>query len=101
MDTYLPLLTGGTVFSIGKDHIEKPIHLFQALANSAVSMWISTPAFAQLCLSERTFNQDMLPQLKWLLLAGEALLPSLVSQLYDRFPRAEVWNGYGPTERRF
>ena len=98
MDTYLPLLTGGTVFSIGKDHIEKPIQLFQALANSAVSMWISTPAFAQLCLSERTFNQDMLPQLKWLLLAGEALLPSLVSQLYDRFPRAEVWNGYGPTE---
>jgi len=98
MDTYLALLTGGTVFSIGKDHVENPIHLFQALKKSSVSIWISTPAFAQLCLTERTFNQDMLPQLKWLLLAGEALLPSLVRQLHDRFPRAEVWNGYGPTE---
>ena len=62
-------------------------------------MWISTPALrAALSVWTQPFNQDMLPQLKWPLLAGEALLPSLVSQLYDRFPRAEVWNGYGPTE---
>src|SRR5262245_28265747 len=98
MDTYLALLTGGTVFSIGRDHIDKPIRLFQALASSAVSIWISTPAFGQLCLSERTFNQDMLPRLRWLMFIGEALAPSLVGHLYDRFPRAEIWNGYGPTE---
>jgi D-alanine--poly(phosphoribitol) ligase subunit 1 len=98
MDTYLALLTGGTVFSIGRDHIDKPIRLFQALASSAVSFWISTPAFGQLCLSERTFNQNMLPRLRWLMFIGETLPPSLVSHLYDRFPRAEVWNGYGPTE---
>ena len=98
MDTYLALVTGGTAFSIGREHIDKPIRLFQALANSSVSIWTSTPAFAQLCLSERTFNQDMLPRLKWLLLAGETLSPSLVRQLHERFPLAEVWNGYGPTE---
>jgi D-alanine--poly(phosphoribitol) ligase subunit 1 len=98
MDTYLSLVTGGTVFAINRDHIANPIRLFEALINSRVSIWVSTPTFAQLCLSERRFNQSMLPQVKRFLFCGETLSPTIAGQLLDRFPSADVWNTYGPTE---
>lgn len=98
MDTFLGLLSGGTVFSVTRNHIDNPIRLYQALAASNVSVWVSTPAFVQLCLAERRLDQAMLPKLQRFFLAGETLAPALVRQLLDRFPNADVWNMYGPTE---
>ena len=98
MDTYLGLVTGGTVFSLNREHIANPIHMYRALAASGVSVWVSTPSFVNMCLVERRFDQTMLPRLERFFLAGETLTPALVSQLLDRFPRAAVWNMYGPTE---
>jgi len=98
MDTYLGLLTGGTVFSIDREQITNPIKLYQALASSGVTIWVSTPTFVQVCLVERRFDQTMLPGVDRFFLAGEALAPSLVAQLHDRFPNSTVWNMYGPTE---
>ena len=40
----------------------------------------------------------MLPQLRRFLFCGETLAPEIASRLLDRFPAAEVWNTYGPTE---
>ena len=51
-----------------------------------------------MCLVEPTFNQGMLPRLGRFLFCGETLAPEIASQLMDRFPAAEVWNTYGPTE---
>jgi D-alanine--poly(phosphoribitol) ligase subunit 1 len=98
MDTYLGLVTGGRVFCVHRDYIANPIRLYQALPDSRVTIWVSTPAFVQMCLAERRFDARMLPELRRFFLAGEALLPSIVAQLFDRFPQAEVWNMYGPTE---
>jgi D-alanine--poly(phosphoribitol) ligase subunit 1 len=98
LDTYLSLVTGGTMFSIDREHIANPIRLYQTLAESGLSIWTSTPSFLHMCLAERRFNQDMLPRLGRFFLAGETLSPAMVRQLLDRFPRAAVWNMYGPTE---
>jgi D-alanine--poly(phosphoribitol) ligase subunit 1 len=98
MDTYLALVTGGTTFSITRDHIDSPATLYQALADSGVTIWVSTPAFVHMCLAERRFDRRMLPNVTRFFLAGEALPPAMVAQLFDRFPGAEVWNMYGPTE---
>lgn len=98
MDLYLSLATGGTLFSIGKDEIANPKKLYLALGHSAVTTWVSTPTFAQICLVERGFAQSMLPRLRRFLFCGETLTPETASQLLDRFPAAEVWNTYGPTE---
>lgn len=98
LDTYLSLVTGGTVFSIDRDHIANPMRLHQALARSGVSIFVSTPTFVQMCLAERRFDQTTLPELNRFFLAGEALTAACVTQLLDRFPRADVWNMYGPTE---
>jgi D-alanine--poly(phosphoribitol) ligase subunit 1 len=98
MDTYPALVTGGTVKSVTKADVANPKQLYPLLADSAVTTWVSTPSFAQMCLVEPTFNQSMLPRLRRLLFCGETLAPEVASQLLDRFPAAEVWNTYGPTE---
>jgi D-alanine--poly(phosphoribitol) ligase subunit 1 len=98
MDLYLSLATGGTLFSITNEDIANPRRLFQVLARSGVTSWVSTPSFAQLCLAERSFGAQMLPWLRRFLFCGETLAPEVAAQLLDRFPEAAVWNTYGPTE---
>ncbi len=98
MDFYLSLSTGGTIFSITAEQIENPKQLYQAFAASGVTSWVSTPSFAQMCLVEKTFNHLMLPDVRRFLFCGETLAPEVAAQLLDRFPRAQVWNTYGPTE---
>jgi D-alanine--poly(phosphoribitol) ligase subunit 1 len=98
MDLYLSLATGGTLFSITNEQIANPKQLYQAFAFSGITTWVSTPSFAQMCLAERTFAQTMLPRLRRFWFCGETLPPEVAAQLLDRFPLAQVWNTYGPTE---
>lgn len=98
MDTYLSLVTGGTLFSVTKDHVANLRTLFDAFRASGITTWVSTPSFATMCLIEKTFTESMLPQLRRFLFCGETLPNDTAAQLLDRFPNAEVWNTYGPTE---
>src|ERR1700688_3667603 len=52
MDLYLSLATAGTLFSIGKEEITNPKKLYAAFGRSAITSWVSTPSFAQMCLVE-------------------------------------------------
>jgi len=98
MDTYLGLVTGSTVVSVTAEQIANPNLLYRALAASGVTIWVSTPSFAEMCVVERGFGASMLPRLRKFLFCGETLAPELAAELLDRFPGAEVWNTYGPTE---
>src|SRR6266576_2231535 len=98
MDLYCSLATGGTLFSVNRDLIENPKQLYRALANSGVTTWVSTPSFARMCLVEQKFAEAMLPRVCRFLFCGETLAPQTAAELLGRFPRAQVWNMYGPTE---
>jgi D-alanine--poly(phosphoribitol) ligase subunit 1 len=98
MDLYCSLATGGTLFSISRDLIANPKELYRALTSSGVTTWVSTPSFAQMCLVEDKFAGVMLPRVRRFLFCGETLPPQTAAQLLKRFPIAEVWNMYGPTE---
>jgi D-alanine--poly(phosphoribitol) ligase subunit 1 len=98
MDTYPALMMGGTVVSVTKAEIANPKQLYRLLAGSELTTWVSTPSFARMCLAEPTFQEGMLPRLRRFLFCGETLAPDVASQLLDRFPGAELWNTYGPTE---
>jgi D-alanine--poly(phosphoribitol) ligase subunit 1 len=98
MDLYCSLATGSTLFSISRDLIENPKKLYSALASSDVTTWVSTPSFAQMCLVEDNFAEAMLPRVRRFLFCGETLAPQTAAQLLARFPQAQVWNTYGPTE---
>ena len=98
MDLYGSLATGGTLYSITRAEIAQFKALFAALYQSNVTVWVSTPSFAQVCLLEKTFAADRLPGLQKFLFCGETLHPGTARQLLARFPAAAVWNTYGPTE---
>ena len=98
MDLYSSLASGGTLFSITKEAIANPKVLYQQFAKSGITTWVSTPSFAQMCLVEKSFGPAMLPQIRRFWFCGETLANETAAQLLDRFPNAEVWNTYGPTE---
>ena len=98
MDLYGSLNSGGTLYSITRREIADFRALFPALDASGVTVWVSTPSFAQVCLLEKTFAAGRLPGARKFLFCGETLHPGTARQLLDRFPDAEVWNTYGPTE---
>src|SRR5262249_38049035 len=95
---YGALLTGGTLISVTNDEVGNPRRLFTRLVDSPLTVWISTPSLIRMCLAEPRFNQALLPRLRLFWLAGEPLPPAMARQLLRRFPSAEVWNAYGPTE---
>lgn len=98
MDLYLSLVTGGTLHIITNAEVANPKQLYASLSASGATTWVSTPSFARVCLAEKSFNSDMLPALRRFLFCGETLPPEVAGELLNRFPAAEVWNTYGPTE---
>lgn len=98
MDLYPALASGGTIFAITKEMIARPKILFEEFKKSNTQVWTSTPSFAQMCLMDPTFNQELLPELSVFLFCGEILPVSICEQLKDRFPKAKIFNTYGPTE---
>ncbi len=97
-DIYLALSTGGTIFSLTKDVAADFRQLFVALRTCGATQWMSTPSFAQMCMIERGFSQEMLPAMRRFFFCGETLAPETAAQMLERFPQAEILNTYGPTE---
>lgn len=98
MDLYPALATGGSIFAITKEMIARPKILFEALKESKTQVWTSTPSFVQMCLMDPSFTEELLPELTCFLFCGEILPANIARQLLDRFPKAKVFNTYGPTE---
>jgi D-alanine--poly(phosphoribitol) ligase subunit 1 len=99
MDSYLALVSGGTVRCIDKEMIANPRELFQEFqAAGDTNIWVSTPSFAEMCLIEKTFTQNMFPKLYTFLFCGEIFTNKCAQKLIDRFPKAALFNTYGPTE---
>ena len=98
MDTWTGLLTGGSVVSLTASDLGDFRRLFRVIEEARLTSWVSTPALAQMCLADPRFRQAMLPELRRFLFCGDVLTPQVASQLIERFPDAEVWNTYGPTE---
>ncbi|MBQ0001576.1 MAG: D-alanine--poly(phosphoribitol) ligase subunit DltA [Clostridiales bacterium] len=98
MDLYTCLATGGTLFCLKKSVQGDYTALIQALGESHAKVWVSTPSFADMCLSEKKYTEELLPELRTFLFCGEALGNRTVKKLQERFPLAKVYNTYGPTE---
>ncbi|MDR2908559.1 MAG: AMP-binding protein [Oscillospiraceae bacterium] len=89
---------GMTLFTVDREMVANPGVLFHWLARSGLTAWVSTPSFAEICMSADTFRQPLLPLLERFIFCGEVLTHSLCDQLAARFPNAQVINTYGPTE---
>lgn len=98
MELWPPLATGGTIASLTRAEIDDAARLYDRLREAEPTVWVSTPSFFRLCLAERGFSSGMLPAIRRILFCGETLPPAVAAAAVERFPAAEVWNTYGPTE---
>lgn len=95
---YPGIIFGATLFSIPNSLILDFKKLYAELKKSNIKVWVSTPSFANMCLNDETFSQELLPELETMLFIGEVLPVPVAKELLDRFPRIKIINGYGPTE---
>jgi amino acid adenylation domain-containing protein len=92
LEIFLPLAAGGTVVIASEAQATDGSALAQLITTHGITAMQATPSRWHLLLESGWQGQ---PDLK-ALVGGEALTPSLASQLLDRC--GEVWNMYGPTE---
>lgn len=97
-DLFCGLVCGDKVFALETEAEKSFRATFDALAQSGVTDWISTPSFVDSCLVDESFSAELLPRLRRVMLAGETLRKDTVLNLRERFPGIEVFNNYGPTE---
>ena len=100
-DLYLPLLTRSSHFILEQGIQKDYARLFRALQASRAEMAVFTPSFLDLLLVDSSFNAELMPQFKTVLLCGEKLTPKTVELLFRRFPGIRLINCYGPTECTF
>ncbi len=98
MDLYLSLYSGGTIWALDREIQGNMRELAASLKRSQAAVWVSTPSFAELCLSDPSFGEALLPDLRAFLFCGETLANRTAQRLLEAFPRADVVNTYGPTE---
>lgn len=98
MDLYMSLASESCLFSLDKKVQADYKELFAQLRKSDANVWVSTPSFANLCLADQSFCQEMLPDMELFLFCGETLTNKTAANLIERFPKAQIYNTYGPTE---
>lgn len=98
MDMFLSLYTGGTLWCLTKELQSDMKALYKSFENSNGNVWVSTPSFADVCLTDPLFSQELMPGLSDFLFCGEVLTNRTVDRLMKRFPNANIVNTYGPTE---
>lgn len=98
MDLYTCLACGGTLWTLSKTVQSDYQSLMESLNRSNAAIWVSTPSFAEICLSDKQFNENLMTELQTFLFCGETLTNDTVLKLRERFPKCQVINTYGPTE---
>lgn len=95
---YYALSRGMTLFTVDKTTLNDPRLLFEALRQSQIDFWVSTPSLAEICVQSEQFRKELLPRVQKFVFCGEVLTKKLCSQMLERFPGVPVLNAYGPTE---
>lgn len=87
---------GATILLNGKSTVEQPLHFLERLNQYKGSVWVSTPSFA--FLFSREENEVIASNVDYFLFCGEVLPHALAKALKEYFPKAIIYNTYGPTE---
>ncbi|MBK8497705.1 MAG: AMP-binding protein [Flavobacteriales bacterium] len=97
-ELFTSLHIGGTLL-LNDGETAKDSHRFlDRIKQYNGSVWVSTPTFAYLYLTEPGFTGEAVPSIRHFLFCGESLPKATAQRLLDRFPNARVLNTYGPTE---
>ncbi|NRN30764.1 amino acid adenylation domain-containing protein, partial [Photorhabdus heterorhabditis] len=94
-EVWAPLLNGGTLVVIDRTTLLTPQEFVQALqAHRVTVMWLTVGLFNWLAAE----LSPVLPQIKILIVGGDALDPYVIGQVLSKNPPQQLLNGYGPSE---
>jgi|GEM_PF-1096525 len=89
------LLEGGTLCIPEKDRFMEPDYLTGYIQEYSITHLLAIPSFYQQLLS---YDPNRLASLNTVIVAGEALRPTLIEEHYKALPDSVMVNEYGPTE---
>ena len=98
MDWVPTLVLGGQLKAVSRELADDFKRLFQTLPEYNPQVFVSTPSFVDLCLIDPDFNEKKMSNACYFLFCGEELTKKTALKLIDRFPKAKIFNTYGPTE---
>ncbi|MCG1056140.1 amino acid adenylation domain-containing protein, partial [Mycetohabitans sp. B5] len=94
-EVWAPLLNGAAAVVIDHDTVLTPALFAQTLREQRISvLWLTVGLFNQMAME----LGPVFPQLKALIVGGDALDASVVAQVLRDSPPQQLINGYGPTE---
>nr|BAX64246.1 NRPS [Streptomyces sp. MSC090213JE08] len=95
-----PLLVGGRVRVSGSEMAADPSGLFAMVRAERVAVLEVVPSLLRAALDAWDLDGRVseLPDLRWLMVTGEALPADLCERWHARYPQIPLMNAYGPTE---
>lgn len=92
---YYALTCGHTLVSLPSPDISIITDVF---SKNEIAVCAVTPTFIRLCMTDPDFDEAHCPALRCVYFCGETLEAKTVRRLWERFPKLEIINAYGPTE---
>lgn len=92
------LYVGGVVVVMDDDQVKDPVVFIATVSSKSLTILEVVPSLMMaLMIAWESVDRPRNP-LRWLMLGGESLKPSLVRRWLSAFPTVPVMNAYGPTE---
>ena len=99
-DLYLSLVTNSNHYILNENKMDFS-KIYEDIRKSEGEIMVATPSFIDLLLLDRSFSEDLMPKLRYILFCGEKLNKKTVDKLYSRFKNLKIINSYGPSEATF
>ncbi|MEM8908985.1 MAG: amino acid adenylation domain-containing protein, partial [Bacteroidota bacterium] len=95
-----PLLKGGRVVIIDKDRLLDVDFVLEVMRTEAINLVEFVPSYAWSIVEylKEIGAHPELPDLRWIMMVGEAIPVKLVENWRALFPKTRILNGYGPCE---
>ncbi|PQQ26709.1 non-ribosomal peptide synthetase, partial [Photorhabdus luminescens] len=94
-EVWAPLLNGGALVVVDHATLLTPQAFVEALQSQRMTvLWLSVGLFNRLAAE----LSPVLPQIKLLIVGGDALDPHVIGQILNTSPPQQLLNGYGPSE---
>ncbi len=97
-DIFATVKGGGTIYPVPTQIAKFPFKLAEFIAQNQITVWYSVPSAWVHMLTHGKLETFSYPHLRTIIFAGEVFPVKHLRHLMTRFPHADYYNWYGPTE---
>ncbi|MGF7050448.1 amino acid adenylation domain-containing protein [Paenibacillus sp. DS2015] len=98
LDIFVGLGKGATIYPVDESTVFMPEAMFRFLKHNRITLTYTVPTAYISLIKRSTASNNSLPDLKYILYAGEAFPPEMLANIKLIAPAARIFNMYGPVE---